>query len=67
MIEFDFHELTDFDKNVLEHVTRTYPNEAKKFMGRTGNAFRSRVRAEYRQTVKKKTGNFYNYRFIISD
>ena len=56
-VNFDFHELTDFERDVLEHVTRTFPNETKKFMGRAGNAFRSRVRSEYRSTVKRKTGN----------
>lgn len=57
MIEFDFHELTDFDKKILERARQTVPKECKNFMGRTGNAFRRKVRAEYRNTVKKKTGN----------
>ncbi len=57
MIEFNFSELTDFDKNFLKRVSNEFPKESKKFMGRAGNAFRRQVRSEYRSTVKKKTGN----------
>ena len=56
-VDFDFHELTDFNRDVLEHVTRTFPSKAKTLMGRAGSALVKQVKAEYKSETKKKTGN----------
>lgn len=56
-VEFDYSELSEFTADMLHVVNTTYPNEAKKFVARAGNAFRTEVKARYRANTRRKTGN----------
>lgn len=57
MISIDFHELTEFQRDVIKSANENYPREAKNFMQRAGNALAKSVRAGYRAKTGRKTGN----------
>ena len=56
-VEFDFHELTEFQEDVLKSANNNFPKEARNFMQRAGNALAKAVRAGYKAKTGKKTGN----------
>lgn len=55
--EFEYSELTEFNKNMLDFVSKEYPKEAKKFIARAGNKLSKNIKSAYRKGTKKKTGN----------
>lgn len=57
IVTFDYSQLSDFNKEMIELATNTYPKEAKKFVSRAGNTFRSEMKANYKRWTKRKTGN----------
>lgn len=57
MITFDFHELTEFQKDVLKSANDHYPKEAQKFMRKAGGALAKSIRSGYDSKTKRKTGN----------
>lgn len=57
IVGLDYSQLDQFNQDMLEFVETTYPNEAKKFIARAGNAFRKEMRESYRKNTKKHTGN----------
>lgn len=56
-VEIDFHELTEFQKDVLKSANNRFPKQARNFMNRVGNVFAKEVKAGYDSKTKKKTGN----------
>lgn len=57
-VNLDFSQLTEFENKVMEIAQKKYPQEAKKFMQRAGNAMRKRIREQYSADgVGRKTGN----------
>ncbi len=56
-VEFDFHELTQFQKDVLKSANDNFPKEAQKFMRKTGNALAKGIKSGYDAKTGKKTGN----------
>lgn len=56
-VELDFSELSEFNASMLRMVEKDFPNEAKKFMQRAGNALTKDMRQNYRRLTKRKTGN----------
>lgn len=57
IIGLDFSQLDEFNKETLNLINNTYPKEAKRFINKAGNAFRTDVRRGYRSQTKRKTGN----------
>ena len=56
-VEFDFHELTEFQKQVMQSANDNFPKEAKNFMQRAGNSLAKSIRSGYDSKTRKKTGN----------
>ena len=56
-VELDFHELTEFQKDILKSANDRFPKQARNFMNRVGNAFAKSVKAGYDSKTRKKTGN----------
>ena len=56
-VEFDFRELTEFQKDVMKSANDRFPKQARNFMQRAGNALAKSVRAGYSAKTKRKTGN----------
>ena len=56
-VEIDFHELTEFQKDVLKSANNRFPKQARNFMQRVGNALKSSIMAGYKAKTNRKTGN----------
>lgn len=56
-VEIDFHELTEFQKDVLKSANDRFPKQARNFMQRVGNALKSSIMAGYKAKTNRKTGN----------
>ena len=56
-VEIDFHELTEFQKDVLKSANDRFPKQARNFMQRVGNALKSAIMAGYKAKTNRKTGN----------
>ena len=54
---FDYHELTEFQKDVIKSANDRFPKQARNYMQRVGNAFAKEVKTGYDAKTKKKTGN----------
>lgn len=57
MIGIDFHELTEFQRDVIKSANDNYPKEARKFIQRAGNALAKSIKAGYSAKTGRKTGN----------
>lgn len=57
MNELDYTELTDFTKDLLKLASSKLPKERDKFLRREGNKLKAEVKAEFKNTTKKRTGN----------
>lgn len=55
-VEIDFHELTEFQKDVLKSANDRFPKQARNFMQRVGNALKSSIMAGYKAKTNRKTG-----------
>lgn len=56
---FDFKELDDFAKALLENGMRDQPQRTKKFLNKQGYALRKKTRETARQKVRKDTGAYH--------
>ena len=56
-VEFDYHELTEFQKDVIKSANDRFPKQARNFIQRAGSALAKSVKAGYDSKTKKKTGN----------
>ncbi len=56
-VEFDFHELTEFQKDVIKSANDRFPKQARNFIQRAGTALANTVKAGYKSKTGKKTGN----------
>ena len=56
-VSLDYSELSEFNKEMLELIETKYPKEAKKFISRAGNAFRTEMKARYKKHTIRRTGN----------
>ena len=56
-VEIDFHELTEFQKDVMKSANDRFPKQARNFMNRVGNALKSSIMAGYKAKTNRKTGN----------
>ena len=56
-VSLDYSEVSEFNKEMLELIQTKYPKEAKKFITKAGNAFRTEMKAGYRKHTIKRTGN----------
>lgn len=56
---FDFKELANYEKKLLEVATVKMPRESRKFIGQEGTKLRKITVSTARAKVKKKTGNYF--------
>lgn len=58
VVDFDFSELTEFEKDLLNLAQKIDKGkEAKKFLRKTGNELKRRTMKHAKAKVKKKSGN----------
>ena len=55
---FDFSELSDFQKDLLNLAKNTMPSETKKFMKKEAGKLARKAKAVAKRETKKKTGNY---------
>lgn len=56
---FDFKELADYEKKLLETANEKMPRETRKFVNGEGTKLRRITVSNARAKVKKKTGNYF--------
>lgn len=57
--EFDIHELTGFEQELIKLANDTMPKESKKFLRTEGSKLRKNTLAKAKEKVKKDTGNYF--------
>ena len=60
-VELDITEWKKYNKDLLYLIEETLPRECKKFMRREGGRLATASRRKARETVRKKTGNYFIY------
>lgn len=58
-VELDITEWKKYNKDLLYLIEETLPRECKKFMRREGGRLATASRRKARETVRKKTGNYF--------
>lgn len=58
-VVFDFKELDDFAKALLENGIRDQPKRTKKFLNQQGFALRRKTRENAKKMVNKRTGTYH--------
>lgn len=58
-VVFDFKELDDFAKDLLDNASRSNPKETRKFLNKQGYALRKKTRDASKRLVKKQTGQYH--------
>lgn len=56
---FDFKELDDFSRTLLNNASTTMPKETRKFLNKQGYALRKKTRETSKKLVQKKTGAYH--------
>lgn len=56
---FDFKELDNFQRGILEVANDTMPKESKKFIRKEGTKLRKNTVKKAREKLKKKTGKYF--------
>jgi len=56
---FDFKELTDYEKKLIDMASNKMPRETMKFIRNQGTQLRKSTVKNARAKVKKKTGNYF--------
>lgn len=56
---FDFSELTNFKKELMEEIVQDLPKDAQKFLDKEKRKFLKEVKKTAKTNVGKKTGNYY--------
>lgn len=54
---FDFRELTDFEKKLVNLAEKNMPKESRKFLRKEGNELKKITKRNVRSMTNKKTGN----------
>lgn len=57
--EFDIHELTDFEEDLIKLANDKLPRESKKFLRQEGTKLRKSTLKNAKSKVKKDTGNYF--------
>lgn len=58
-VVFDFKELDDFAKALLENGMRDQPKRTRKFLNQQGYALRKKTRETAKKLVKKRSGTYH--------
>ena len=59
MSDFDIHELTDFEEDLIKLANDKLPRESKKFLRQEGTKLRKNTFKNAKSKVKKDTGNYF--------
>lgn len=58
-VEFDFSELTKFEKNLLDLAENKMPKETKRFLRNEGAKLKRKTLSVAKSKVKENTGNYF--------
>lgn len=54
---FDYHELDDFNRKMVQFYSKEFPKETRQFMNKQGNEGKRILRKYTKATTTKRTGN----------
>lgn len=58
-VVFDFKELDDFARTLLDNASTNNPKETRKFLNKQGYALRKKTREVSKRLVKKRSGQYH--------